>query len=141
MKGSTKAILWVILVFATGAIFGSVVSFLAVKNRVVETVNRSRGPGPDTTREQRFLQRMLRQLDLDSEQEKEMRVILERSRQRVKSLEGDQRQRLRQVRHETMREIRGVLRPEQQDKLEDFLKRLRHRSRQEKHRRGSPDRP
>ncbi len=129
MKGSSKALLWVILVFATGAIFGSVTSFLVVKNRAAGIEERSRSSRPNSSREQRFLQRMMGQLDLDAEQEEEMRAILERNRERVKQIEGERHKSIRRLRRETMREIKAVLRPEQQEKLDDFLKRLRRRSR------------
>ena len=78
---------------------------------------------------------MIRQLDLDQEQEKKLRKILEESRQQQKQVERRRFQNVRRIRRQTIREIRSILEPDQVDKLNGFLKRL---NRRKSGRRNSP---
>lgn len=93
-------------IFALGVIFGVALSFVVIHHVV--------RPGPMGGREGPLpMERMARELDLDAEQREKIHAILERGH-------GD----VRHVLDETGREIRALLRPDQQAKFD----RMRPRS-------------
>ena len=71
---------------------------------------------------QRVLKRFSRRLDLDSEQQQQLRQILEKSRKLYRSANKRTRGLYRGIRQSTLQEIRAILRPEQTRKLEEFVK-------------------
>jgi hypothetical protein len=74
-------------------------------------------------------QSLLGRLDLDSTQEKAVLQILEKSRKRLEDAEVKRGRLWRQVGEETFAEIRPILRPAQQEKLDEFLSELRQTKR------------
>ncbi len=121
MKSSSKAILWVLLVFVVGAGVGGTLTLLIVRARLISVglidPNQRRGQ----LREGVAFRQMLRQLDLDPQQEESVRAILQEARRGYQQAEKDKNQRLRQERRRTLAEIRKLLNPEQQRKLDSFL--------------------
>lgn len=151
MKTSSRALIWVIGVFAAGIVLGTALTLVIVRHDQgpradgqvgaqppVETT----GPTADSSspptdrprpsdRRDRLVARVLRQLRLDAGQEAEVRAILEESRLRQQRLERRRRQELARIRRQTLREIRQVLNPEQQKQLEEILRRLNRRRRRD----------
>ena len=71
------------------------------------------------------MRRMLDQLDLDETQADQIQGILESGKIRMEKLEEDRNKKNHTVRKETVSQIREVLRPEQQEKLDAFIKQFR----------------
>ena len=122
MKILNRAALWVLLVFLVGTAFGGALSFFWLHHRMkVEDLDRAHFP-----RVRRgVLNRMLRNLDLDPEQEKQVRQILESAGSQQKEIRREHSRRLRRNRRQTLDAIREVLKPEQQRKLQEFMQQLR----------------
>ncbi len=125
MKGSSKALIWVLLVFLVGAAFGGVTTFLIVRARILANLGANAG-GEDRLprREGLILRQMLRQLDLTPRQEVEVRRILEDTRLKYQEIQRGRAEQLRQERRRTLDEIRKLLDPAQEEKLDEFLLRL-----------------
>lgn len=123
MKSRNKAILWVVSVFLIGALFGGTASYFFVKPIVSGTAGRRpdqslrRPPSPE-----QVLKRFAERLNLDSQQQAQVRVILENSRKRYHAANQESRKLFHGVRQSTLEEIRAVLRPEQVPKLENFIR-------------------
>ncbi len=102
-----RGILAVGLVFALGAVFGAALCFVLLRLG-------PGGPPPPGMREDRMdradrmpIARMVRDLDLDARQQKEIQEILERSHAEVRGILERSRE-----------EIRDLLRPDQKEKLD-----------------------
>lgn len=90
-------------VFALGVVFGAALSFAIVHHTVLphgRSVPRE-GPLP--------IERITRELGLDQDQERRVREILDRGHATMRG-----------VLDETTRDIRAVLRPDQQEKFDQF---------------------
>ncbi len=165
MKTSSRALVWVILVFAAGIVFGTALTLLIVRpdqslgadvlpEPPPQTAVPAIEPEPEVPPEpaveppperpsptspssglgrEIVTRRIIRYLQLDAEQERAVRQILERSRQKQQAAERQRRQDLDQIRRQTLRQIRSELRPDQQRRLEQMLLRLQ---RQRQQRRG-----
>lgn len=131
MKSSSKALIWVVLVFLVGAAFGGTLTFILIRSRLAAVTKISERT--QQTRREGILREMLRRLDLDPEQETQVRRILEDTHARYEDIEKSKIQQLRQERRQTLRQIRQLLRPEQKQKLDAFLKELARR--RKRHRR------
>jgi len=101
---SSKGILAVALVFALGVVFGAALSvaLLRLQGGFTGPDGRRGGPPPGGG-----IRRMARDLDLDAEQRQKIQAIIERTH-------GTMRQML----DGTQREIRALLRPDQQEKFD-----------------------
>jgi len=97
----------VVGIFALGVVFGVALSFVIVHHAILPSrVGPPReGPVP--------VERMARELDLDADQQEKVRAILERGHTTMRG-----------ILDETSRDIRAVLRPDQQTKFD----RMRPRS-------------
>lgn len=90
------------------------------------------GPGgpPRGDRENVMLSRMIRQLDLDPDQQSRVREILQESRREQMQIMETHGRELRESRHKTLEAIRAVLRPEQEREMGRMLRRLRRQGRE-----------
>ncbi len=70
---------------------------------------------------------MLRNLDLDPEQEKQVRKILESAGNQQREIHRQNNQRLRKNRRQTLTAVQDVLKPAQQRKLREFMQQLQRR--------------
>lgn len=133
MKSSSKALLWVLLVFVVGVGVGATATFLVVRARLINAgvIDPSQRRGQ--LREGSAFRQMLSQLDLDAEQETAVRAILQETRRGYVRIEKEKNQKLRLERRQAIQEIRRLLNPEQQAKLDEFLRgrSLRRRQRQQ----------
>lgn len=124
MKSVNKAALWVLLVFLVGAAFGGALSFFWLDQRTkLENQGRARFPRDRSG----ALNRMLRNLDLDPEQEKQVRKILESAGNQQREIHRQNNQRLRKNRRQTLTAVQDVLKPAQQRKLREFMQQLQRR--------------
>lgn len=138
MKSRSKAILWVLLVFLVGVVFGGTLTFLGVQARLSEASD-SPGWRREAHRKQppeRGVNHLAELLDLDESQKSELRQILEQSRQHFVEANRQNKKRFRAIRLETRKQIRAILQPAQIAAFEEFLKkkeqdRQRHRGRKD----------
>jgi len=98
---SARGLLAIVAIFALGVVFGAALSFAIAHHTGRPGRMGPRHDGPMA------IDRMTRRLDLDAAQQKEVRAILEHGHAKVRGFMDD-----------TRREIRAVLRPDQQEKFD-----------------------
>ncbi|MDA2923830.1 hypothetical protein MYX65_04085 [Acidobacteria bacterium AH-259-L09] len=128
MKSRSKAILWVLLVFLVGVVFGGTLTFLGVQARLSEASD-SPGWRHETRSKQppeRSVNHLAELLDLDASQKSELRRILEQSRQHFLEANREAKKQSRAIRLETRKQIRAILQPAQIAAFEEFLKEKEH---------------
>ncbi|HSW37878.1 MAG TPA: hypothetical protein VLL97_00125 [Acidobacteriota bacterium] len=76
---------------------------------------------------QKFIDIMTVELDLDAPQKESLEVILEESRLRYRELNKQFRPQYETIRNETDDEIRNMLRDDQKERFEEFLKKYQPR--------------
>ena len=142
MTNRTKAVFWIIFVFLSGSFVGGVLTHVLVRPAHFHA-----GVGPDRrppARESgqarrngsRFLQRLDQALDLDPDQEAEVRRIVETTRERFRGAAEEASRMHREIRKQARNQIRALLRPEQVEKFDEMIRRKDRRFREGK-RRGS----
>ena len=152
MKVSTKAVLFVVVVFLVGAIGGVVSSRIVLKNigpsferRADFSESFGNTPFVDSSSEslrgrpQKFdksrplpgrrpgkaiLGRMIRELDLDKNKAAQVREILEKSHRLQIEATNQHREQMLQVRKQTLKEIQNLLKPGQAKLLQRMLRRF-----------------
>ncbi|MDX1952498.1 MAG: hypothetical protein SFY81_09950 [Verrucomicrobiota bacterium] len=110
-----KVIIAVAVIFSAGFITGNIAS------RTPATPPERRDE-PPRNREQGFLSKMDKELDLTDEQEKKLNVILKASRQRMDEIWSDVQPRIDTEFKETRLLILAELTPEQQKQFEEKFK-------------------
>ena len=90
-------------IFALGVVFGAALSFVLIHHVIMPRGPRIEREGPLP------IERMAHDLDLDEAQQREVREILDRGHTTMRGVLDD-----------TTREIRAVLRPDQQEKFDRF---------------------
>lgn len=124
--------------FLTGLLSGSGLTYVFVRPAVSQSDRPQSGrPWHRPPDVEEVVKGFSRNLDLDPEQEKQVREILLRSREKYDAAYKRVRQKHHEIRQATLEEIRGILRPDQRQKLEDFVKK---RDRQWREHRKKSDR-
>lgn len=139
MKNRTKAVLWVILIFTLGVVCGGTLTYLLVRPSLSSVGDGRRGPPRARFRPppaEQVVKRFSKKLNLDARQQTQLRQILEKSRQRYRSMEEENQKQHRAIREAGIQEIRAILRPDQLQKFEEYIKR-RDRERKQR-RKNSP---
>lgn len=131
MKTRSKAVLWLLLAFIAGIGFGTLSTLSLSHHLSVDTPDQSRsdksygrGSGRSSGRSS-MMSRMLDQLDLDETQADQIQGILESGKVRMEKLEKDRNKEHHKIRKEAVSQIREVLRPDQQENLDAFIKQFR----------------
>lgn len=137
MKSRNRAVLWVVLIFLAGALFGGALSYLLVQPTVLGTDSRA----PEHRRDKRpsaeqVVKDFSEKLNLDADQQVKLREILERGRQQYRDADKERWDRFRSIRQSTRQEIRAILRLDQLEKFEEFLR--REDERHQKRRKPAP---
>jgi hypothetical protein len=123
MSNSWKAFLGVILVFFLGTLAGALIAAVIFKHRA--TVFFQRGSPAYVELLER---RLTRGLALDDTQRQEIHESFLQNLEQRKKLQAEIQPQVQQLNHETMREIRSVLRPGQVEKFKDNLAEFRLRT-------------
>lgn len=93
----------VVGIFALGVVFGAAICFVILHHVVLPARDRAPREGPVP------IEWMTRELDLDAAQQEAIRAILDRGHETMRG-----------VLDETSRDIRVILRPDQQEKFDRF---------------------
>src|ERR1700730_5598759 len=115
-KGSRKAFLLVVLVFALGIALGAVGTYV-VTTRVLAA-------RPQLNSVPNRVAMFTRDLDLNPEQQKQIQEILTETRARYAEIHGQADPEYEQARQAGREKIRQVLTPEQRPKFEDLIRRI-----------------
>jgi Spy/CpxP family protein refolding chaperone len=115
-KGSRKAFLLVLLVFALGIALGALGTYV-VTTRVLAA-----RPQLNTVPNRVAL--FTRDLDLNPDQQKRIQEILTETRARYAEIHSQADPEYERARHEGREKIRQILTPEQRPKFEDLLRRF-----------------
>lgn len=158
MQNSTKALLWVFLVFLIGTAFGAAVVELSQRSRLVanseeqsetnpvagqspripllapdsEPGKQARPPLTGPGLRPNLLQKMLSRLHLSADQEARAREILEQSRREYATLQQRHNLAQRRVRQQALHDLSEILDPVQRRRLRQFFGQLQQRRPQPK---------
>src|ERR1017187_3826337 len=116
-QGSRKAFLLVFVVFVLGIALGSVGTYV-----VTTRVHAARPQAVHNPANRMAL--FTRNLNLNSEQQKQIETILNDTRARYAEIHKQADPEYENARHESRERIRQVLTPEQKPKFEDLLQRM-----------------
>jgi hypothetical protein len=130
MKTTSKAVIWILVVFLTGILFGGVLTLLVLRTGPLPPVfgfmgkEGFRPPRPP----EEVLRSMAERFDLDEQQQKELLVILEESRDQLRLHSEKTRKEFTRIRESARNQIRSVLQPHQLEKFDEFLEKRRRDS-------------
>jgi Spy/CpxP family protein refolding chaperone len=120
MSVTRKAALWVGVVFLLGAALGGMIGYgfahhtaLAAPPQMSEAARRAQK-----------VQRLTQELDLSSEQQKQLEVIIAGVQAQYKAIHQSTDPQINEARQKGREQIRAILTPQQKPKLEEFFKRL-----------------
>ena len=111
MKTSSKAIIWIIIVFLTGVLFGGALAFLVFQpHKPPWLERRSReNRSPD-----KFVQMMSEGLELDQEQREQLSTLLIETRDQFNEVR-------QQIRKETRERLQSILHPDQLKRFDEVM--------------------
>src|SRR5262252_3044611 len=115
-----KATLWLAIVFVLGTALGGVLGY-AFAYRTYASAPQV--ISAEARREERR-QRMSRDVGLDADQQKQVKLILDQSQVEYKGLHAVMDPQIEAVRQKTRDKIRALLTADQQPKFEEFLRKL-----------------
>jgi Spy/CpxP family protein refolding chaperone len=130
MKRSHLSIaFYMLVVFVSGALVGALGHRLYTV-RTVEADNIDRGRRSPSEFRQRYLTEMKTRLSLDDGQIAKLSSILDETRERFKAFNEKHRPEMSEIHETQVREIRAMLKPDQQNAYEEYRKE-RERKRQQ----------
>ena len=122
MKNRGKAFIWVFLVFLVGAVFGGTLTFWGVQPGFSAAGDSTTPPRQTRAqRNERFVNRMAELLELEEVQKTQMGQILEASRNLYEEADQVRKEHKKGIRTKTRHEIRGILRPDQTERFNQYL--------------------
>ncbi len=142
MTNRTKAVFWIIFVFLAGSFVGGALSFVLIRPAYFHAGGGpdrrppAREPGQPRRNGSRFLQRLDQALDLDPDQEIQVRQIVETTRKTFREAAEEAARMHREIRKQARNQIRALLRPEQVEKYDEMTRRKDRRFREGKRRRA-----
>ena len=131
MKTTSKAAIWILIVFLTGILFGGTLAFLVLRPGSLPPTfgfmgkDSFRPPRPP----EEVLRSMAERFDLDDEQQKKLLIILEESRDQLRLHAEKTRREFTCIRESARNRIRSVLQPHQLEKFDEFLEKRHGESR------------
>ncbi len=119
MSVTRKAALWVGVVFLLGAALGGMIGYvfahrvMAAPPQMTEAAKRAQK-----------VQRLTQELDLSSDQQKQLEVIIASVQAQYKSIHQSTEPQINEARQKGREQVRAILKPEQKPKFEEFLRRI-----------------
>lgn len=111
-----KAIASVLLIFALGAVCGSVVTHMVQHARMESSVGRGAA-----AREEQLVKRLTSQLDLDSAQLERIKPIVHETHASIRQIRQQSRPQIEVILEDSQRRISEVLRPDQREKFDKII--------------------
>ena len=125
-----KAALWVGVVFLLGASLGGMIGYVFARHTALAAPPQI----SEATKRAQKVQRLTQELNLSSEQQKELEVIIASVQTQYKAIHQSTDPQINEAREKGRERIRAILAPEQKPKFEEFLKRIdEERKRNEQH--------
>ena len=121
---TVKFVLGILLIFAVGALSGTVITQYHYQKRFVRMVAMER---QDPDRPHRLLRRLEKELDLSDTPRRTIEQLLQQSHEKMRELRRQHRPQVKKIFQETIAIIREELDPKQKRKLGKILKRIRPR--------------
>ncbi len=115
-----KAALWVGVVFLLGAALGGMIGYVFARHTALAAPPQM----SEATKRAQKVQRLTQELNLSSEQQKELEVIIASVQAQYKAIHQSTDPQINEAREKGRERIRAILTPEQKPKFEEFLKRL-----------------
>jgi Spy/CpxP family protein refolding chaperone len=116
-----KAALWVGVVFLLGAALGGVLGYVFAHSAYAGAIPQ---PITDTAKRAQKVARLTKELDLSSEQQQQLDIILGEVMGRYKAIHDSTGPQIDVERQKGRERIRAILTPDQGPKFEDFLRRI-----------------
>lgn len=119
-----KLVTGIVLLFALGVLTGVLGANMYFKYRF----ERFRDAGP-TARKELLMERFTRRLDLTPQQQEKISVIFEEMREGLFALRTKHQPELEEIRARSHARIKAILNPDQQEKFDEMIERLKQRRR------------
>jgi len=130
VSATRKAALWVGVVFLLGASLGGMIGYVFARHTALAAPPQI----SEATKRAQKVQRLTQELNLSSEQQKELEVIIASVQAQYKAIHQSTDPQINEAREKGRERIRAILAPEQKPKFEEFLKRIdEERKRNEQH--------
>lgn len=124
MRSNTKAFFWIVALFLSGTLFGSVLTYYVVP-RADNVRGEHKGGGPKPPAE---VAKMLKEkLQLRDDQVPRIQEIIQQGRERYRTIGQDSDQKFQQARAETREKIRALLDAGQKQRYEQWVQELDRR--------------
>ena len=120
MSVTRKAALWVGVVFLLGAALGGMIGYVFAHHTALAAPPQM----TDAAKRAQKVQRLTQELDLSSEQQKQLDVIIASVQVQYKAIHQTTDPQINDARQKGREQIRAILTPGQKPKFEEFLKRL-----------------
>ncbi len=117
---SRKAAIWVVVVFLLGVAGGGMLGYSCAHRSVAA----ASAPAPEPERRARRVEQLTHELDLSSDQAKQLDAILLKWHGQVKAIHDQSDAQMEQLRQKGRDEVRAILTPEQKPRFEAFLAKL-----------------
>jgi Spy/CpxP family protein refolding chaperone len=121
MPASRKAAVWLALIFLLGAGFGGVLGFMAGNARAHASAWPKKSP---EVRRAEMVAQLDRELHLTEAQRESLDPILASFQEQFQAIHKQFEPQMKEVREASRKKIRALLRPEQQGKYDEYLKRV-----------------
>jgi hypothetical protein len=113
---SIKPVVGIILVFMLGAASGALVTYLVSQARIEAILS-----GGRRAREDILLKRLIRQLDLDSQQREQVKAIIRETHEDMRQIRQKWHPQMEAMLTDSQLRISALLRPEQQEKFKKIV--------------------
>lgn len=113
---NVKAIIGIILVFLLGAVSGALVTHVINRDRMESFIK-----GGATSREEVIVSRLTRKLDLDPQQQIQVRAIVHENHGAMRQIRNSYRPQIQAILEQGQARITTLLRPDQQEKFRQIV--------------------
>lgn len=113
---SIKPIVGLILVFVLGAASGALVTYMFAQSRIEAIL-----VGGPRAREEVLIKRLTRQLDLDGQQREQVKAIIHETHEEMRQIRQKSRPQIEALLTDSQLRISSLLRPEQQEKFKKIV--------------------
>ncbi|HEY3309944.1 MAG TPA: hypothetical protein VGJ93_15940 [Desulfuromonadaceae bacterium] len=117
-----KAIIGIVLIFTLGAASGAIVTHMIERAKMESFIK----GGPDT-REETIVSRLTKKLDLDNQQQVQVKTIIHENHLAMRQIRKQCRPQIEAILEQGQARIKAVLKPEQQEKFRVLIEERKQR--------------